>query len=168
MKGKRKKITFLLLASAVLLFDQFTKAIFLRELRLGESAPLIKNVLHFTLVFNTGAAFGIGKSWNHAFILISVAAVCLIALNLMKNGSSERFAFILILSGALGNLIDRLRFGYVIDFIDFRVWPVFNVADSAITTGAAWIFLRLFFAGSRQKDNRQYTESGKQLKTRQD
>jgi len=102
--------------------------------------PLIKGIFHLTLIHNRGAAFGILKNHTPLFIFISILAVILIYFAI-QNNKSQKYSFYnislaLILSGALGNLIDRLRLGYVIDFLDFRIWPVFNVADSAITIGA--------------------------------
>ncbi len=105
----------------------------------GNSAPVIKNVFHITLVHNTGAAFGIFKSYPHLFIIIAFFAAGFIIYYLKKVRAisiSEKTAFCFITGGILGNLIDRIRFGYVIDFIDFRIWPVFNIADSFITVGA--------------------------------
>lgn len=123
--------------SAVLLLDQLTKFIVARELILGQSLPVIKGVLHFTLIYNRGAAFGILKNQLSFFILTSAISVVLIIISLKKNKRTVyNFSLGLMLAGAMGNLIDRLFLGHVIDFIDFRIWPVFNVADSAITVGA--------------------------------
>jgi len=88
-------------------------------------------------VHNRGAAFGILKNQLFVFVIISLLAIALILYHL-KDRKKSRLSSIslsLILGGAVGNLIDRLRFGFVIDFLDFRVWPVFNIADSAITIG---------------------------------
>lgn len=126
-----------IVVSAVLLLDQLTKFIVARELILGQSVPVIKGVLHFTLLYNRGAAFGILKNQLSFFILTSAIAAVLIIISLKKNKRTVyNFSLGLMLAGALGNLIDRLFLGHVVDFIDFRIWPVFNVADSAITIGA--------------------------------
>lgn len=104
---------------------------------------VIPKILHFTLVHNTGIAFGLFKNQGVIFIIISIIAIFLFSWFLYSRRQEEDFsklsilAFSLIIGGAFGNLIDRLQFGFVIDFIDFRVWPVFNIADSAITIGAA-------------------------------
>ena len=104
-----------------------------------------------TLVHNTGIAFGFFKDQGIVFIIIPIIAVALLVFNIyyyrQNNEALSRMyivAFSLILGGAIGNLIDRIYFGYVIDFIDFRFWPVFNVADSAITIGAAIIAVKCF------------------------
>ena len=130
--------------------DQFTKFIFNNNLALNQPNPVIKGFFYLTLVHNRGAAFGILRNQLSLFILTSIFAIILIYLNLKKSAGNKKLplnglALGLILAGAIGNLIDRLVFGYVIDFLDFCVWPVFNVADSAITVGAillGWSLLR--------------------------
>ena len=124
----------------IIFLDQLTKFIISSKLALHESLPIIRNIFHLTLVHNSGAAFGIFKNQVPIFIVASLLAVCLIYRSLTKDKSKGfslySFSLGLIFAGALGNLIDRIIFGYVIDFLDFRVWPVFNLADSAITIGA--------------------------------
>jgi signal peptidase II len=117
----------------------------------GESLPLVRNVLHMTMVHNTGIAFGFFKDQGVTFIVIPIVAIFLLAFNIyyyrQNNEALSRtyiVAFSLILGGAFGNLIDRMVYGYVIDFIDFRVWPVFNIADSAITIGAILVGYKCF------------------------
>jgi len=123
----------------VLSLDRLTKFLITKNLSYSQSLPLIKGALHLTLVHNQGAAFGILKNQTALFISASLLAVALIYSDLKRNrrGRYYNVALSLILAGALGNLIDRLLFGYVIDFLDLRIWPVFNLADSAITVGAA-------------------------------
>ncbi|MBI5144837.1 MAG: signal peptidase II [Candidatus Omnitrophica bacterium] len=123
---------------AVVFLDQLSKYFFRKILLVNQSLPLIKGIFHFTLVYNRGAAFGILKNKLPLFILASLLAIVLIYLNIKKQEKFSLYSvsLALILGGALGNLIDRLFFGYVIDFLDFRIWPVFNLADSAITVGA--------------------------------
>ncbi len=132
-----------IIALSVIILDQFTKLLVVRELLLNQSVPLIKGIFHITLVHNRGAAFGILKNQVPLFIFVSVVAIILIYFALRDRQRKGHFFYNLslafILAGALGNLIDRLRFGYVIDFLDLRVWPVFNVADSAITIGAVFL-----------------------------
>jgi signal peptidase II len=141
-------IIFLSGVTAVVLLDRLTKNFFSGFLDLNESIAVIHHVLRFTLVHNTGIAFGFFKDCGAVFIIIPVILTGLLAYNVYYYRHSPHLsrtyvvAFSLILGGAIGNLIDRIFLGYVIDFIDFRVWPVFNVADSAITIGAAIILLR--------------------------
>jgi signal peptidase II len=141
-------IIFLSGVLAVVLLDRLTKNFFSNFLDLNESISFIPNFLRFTLVHNTGIAFGFFKDCGAVFIIIPMILTGLLIYNIFYYRHSPHLsriyiiAFSLILGGAIGNLIDRITLGFVIDFIDFRVWPVFNVADSAITIGAAIILLR--------------------------
>lgn len=126
--------------------DQASKFFASRNLIPNESTAVIKNFFHFTLIHNTGAAFGIFKNQALFFVIISLIAVSSIFIFLKKRKSAffpRDAGLALILAGALGNLVDRLRFGYVVDFLDFRIWPVFNVADSAITIGTFLVIISL-------------------------
>ncbi|MDO9573076.1 MAG: signal peptidase II [Candidatus Omnitrophota bacterium] len=136
----------LIIITCVIFLDQLTKYLALKFLELNTPVSLIKNFLYLTLVHNRGAAFGLFKNQLLIFVLISIFAIVLILfyLKAKKNSLLSRLAFSMILGGAIGNLIDRLRFGYVIDFLDFRVWPVFNLADSAITIAALFLTWELF------------------------
>ena len=136
---------------AVIIADRLTKIFFSGLLALGESLPVIPRVFHITLVHNTGIAFGFFKDQGVVFIIVPVIAVILLVFNIYYYRQNHAVidrryvvAFCLILGGALGNLFDLMVFGYVIDFIDFRVWPVFNIADSAITIGAVIIAWQCF------------------------
>jgi len=136
---------------SVVFADRLTKLFFSDLLVYGESLPIIRNVLHMTMVHNTGIAFGFFKDQGITFIVIPVVAVVLLVFNIyyyrQNNEAISRVyivAFSMIMGGAIGNLIDRIVYGYVIDFIDFRVWPVFNIADSAITIGAVLIAYKCF------------------------
>ena len=127
----------LIVVLTILSLDQLTKFLVSRNLFLNQSSSVIKGIFYLTLIHNRGAAFGILKNQAPLFISTSLFAIILMFLNLKNNNKRfYRFSLSLILAGALGNLIDRLFLGYVIDFLDFRIWPVFNIADSAITIGA--------------------------------
>lgn len=141
---------------SVVIVDRVTKMFFSDLLAYGESLPIIRNVLHMTLVHNTGIAFGFFKNQGIVFIVIPIIAIFLLVFNIyyyrQNNEALSRVyivAFSLILGGAIGNLIDRIVYGHVIDFIDFRVWPVFNIADSAITIGAIMIAFKCFRLSAR-------------------
>lgn len=122
---------------SVLFLDQLSKFLAASFLQLNTPVVLIKNFLNLSLVHNRGAAFGILKNQLFMFVIISLVAIALILYHLKDKKKSilSSISLSLILGGAAGNLIDRLRFGFVIDFLDFRIWPVFNLADSAITIG---------------------------------
>jgi signal peptidase II len=134
-------------AISVILLDQITKFLALKFLQLNTSVPLIKNFLNLTLVHNRGAAFGIFQNQLLLFVLVSFFAIGFILYNLKNKTNSIilKLSLSLILGGAVGNLIDRLRFGFVVDFLDFRIWPVFNVADSVITIAALFLTWELVF-----------------------
>lgn len=148
---RKRKSSFLSAISIflILLLDRVSKADISSRLSPGESIPIIKDVLHLTFVKNTGAAFGLFKDSTYFFIAVSVVAVVMIGAILLSAIRHDKFfenflinfGLILIMSGALGNLIDRVSFLYVIDFIDVRIWPVFNLADSAITIGTALLII---------------------------
>jgi signal peptidase II len=142
-------------AILVLFLDQLSKHLAAKNLILNQSVPIIKGIFHLTLIHNRGAAFGILKNQAPLFIFISLFAIILIYFNLKKSRNKENIVFnislALILGGALGNLIDRLFLGYVIDFLDFRIWPVFNVADSAITIGAILLGYSILKSGRTVK-----------------
>ncbi len=141
----------LIIVSAILLLDQASKFLVSKNLFYNQSLPVIKGVFYISLVHNRGAAFGILKNQLWLFIATSLFAVTLILFNLRENRLNRiyQFSLGLILAGALGNLIDRLLHGYVIDFLDFRIWPVFNVADSAITVGAVLLGWKILFKVKR-------------------
>jgi len=140
-----------LTTGTVIFIDRLTKNFFMNFLSLGESFPVIRNVFHMTLVHNTGIAFGFFKEHGSVFIVIPMIAIALLVFNIFYYKQNDEalsrlyiLGFSLILGGAIGNLIDRISFGHVIDFIDFRVWPVFNIADSAITIGAVIVAIKCF------------------------
>jgi len=136
-----------IIAASVIFLDQITKLLAVKFLQLNTPFVIIKNFLNLTLVYNRGAAFGMFKNQLFTFVFISVLVIIFIAHNLKNKRNSFIFKISLglILAGAIGNLIDRLRFGFVIDFLDFRIWPVFNLADSAITAAALLLSWELLF-----------------------
>ena len=103
-------------------------------------------MLYLTYVQNTGAAFGLFRGWAVLFVAASVAIIVWIACQLLRPMApwpvSVLWGYGLVLGGAAGNLLDRVRLGHVVDFLDLRVWPVFNVGDSAITIGVALLILQ--------------------------
>lgn len=140
----REKILF----AGVLALDQITKAVVMRSMVPGESIPILQNIFHLTYVLNPGAAFGI-LSNQRMFLLITGAALILVTAYfyplLKKSDACLRFGATAILSGAVANLIDRIQTGCVVDFFDFRIWPVFNVADIAIVLGVGFMIYAILF-----------------------
>ncbi len=137
-----------LLFFGVVAGDQLTKALVMRSMVPGQSIPILQDVFHLTYVLNPGAAFGI-LSNQRMFLLIMGAALILATAYfyplLKKSDGFLRFGATAILSGAVANLIDRIQTGYVVDFFDFRVWPVFNVADIAIVLGMGLMIYSILF-----------------------
>jgi signal peptidase II len=137
----------LIVVASVIILDQITKYLAKSLLQLNTPLVLLKNFFNLTLVHNRGAAFGLFENQLLMFVAISILAVAIILFSLRdkKNTLIFRFSLSLILGGAIGNLIDRIRFGFVIDFLDFRVWPVFNLADSFITVAAILLAWEILF-----------------------
>lgn len=153
------KVKFLaLVAGGVLILDQVTKAWVLTHLALGDSLTVIPGFFDLTHVHNPGGAFGFLSTMSPmvraaVFIAASAIAAGLILWFYLQTPIHQRllaFGLALIFGGALGNLIDRVRFGVVIDFFDVYVgqmhWPAFNVADSAITVGVCIFAAHMIFA----------------------
>lgn len=139
---------FLPLAALVVLFDQLTKVLAETFLTPGLSHPVLPNFFHFTLVENRGIAFGLLQGAERIlFIVITVSLFVLLAVGFRSEAARRRtqWGIGLILGGAAGNWIDRIRVGAVVDFLDFRIWPVFNLADTAITVGVSLFLLDFFF-----------------------
>ena len=150
------------MTGAIILFNQLTKQQIMQTMRLHESIPVIPNLFSLTYIRNPGAAFGLLAGSSNAFRMVffgltSIFALGLLGTILLRMPEEDwvgRISVTGILGGAIGNLIDRLRFGEVIDFLDVYIenyhWPAFNVADSAITIGV--IFLIIHFAFEKRAD----------------
>jgi signal peptidase II len=143
----------LLLMAGVIGLDQATKALVVRSLDLHDYVPLVDGVLSLSHVRNRGAAFGLLSDWDLPYqsVLLSVLSiVALVAIavyffRLPAAARLPRLALTLVLGGAVGNLVDRVRLGYVVDFVHVywrqHQWPDFNLADSAITIGVTLLVL---------------------------
>jgi signal peptidase II len=140
-------------AGLIVCLDQITKTLVDRTMALYESRSIVDGLLKLTYVQNRGAAFGIlsdadlpNQHWMLAVVsLLALGAIAFYAWKLPANARMPRLALALIMGGAVGNLLDRLRLGYVVDFVDVfwgpHHWPAFNVADSAISIGVALLLL---------------------------
>jgi len=145
-------------AVVILILDQITKLLALARLSPGMPVSVVDGFFSLTLVLNPGLAFGLLSStpvaWRWVVAVLSIGALAILGgvgmRMLPEGGWAARLAFGLIFGGAVGNLIDRGRFGAVVDFLDFYWrgyhWPAFNVADSAISVGVALLALRLLVA----------------------
>jgi len=145
-KKYEKDVKFVLIALAVVVLDQLTK--WLVRVRVGEgSIPVLGDFLQLQVVHNTGVTFGLAQGHNLLFALLTLVIVIVLLVYYAKIHREKAIPSALtavIVGGALGNLIDRLVFGQVIDFIAFSFWPTFNLADSAITLGVIGLVFYLF------------------------
>ena len=137
-----------LLLLGIVILDQLTKIWIQSSMTLGMSIPVIKDVFHITYILNPGAAFGILENQQIFFIVVGVAIVAAAIYfypSIRRENRWIRYGAALLMGGAVGNLIDRIQNGLVIDFFDFRIWPVFNIADIAIVVGVGCIIYALLF-----------------------
>ena len=147
-KNRADYLIYTLVIAAGIFLDQLTKWLSVKFLMPVNTVPLIKDVLHLTYVENTGAAFGMLKDHRWVFIVISIIAIIVFLAYLYLGHTDSTLSGIslaMIISGGIGNMIDRLAFGYVVDFIDFRLinFAVFNGADSFVCVGAGLLILSL-------------------------
>lgn len=132
----------LTVALLVVLLDRLSKHLIVSRMTLGSSVPVISGVFHITYIENAGAAFGMLVNQQSLFIAAGVALLAAAAYlypRLRRGSRLLRYGAAVLLGGTVGNLIDRIELGHVVDFFDFRVYPVFNVADIAIVLGVAAI-----------------------------
>ncbi len=142
---KKPPITYFIISLIVLILDQATKLIIVRYIHPYETVQILP-FFRIVSVRNPGAAFGMFQGLGPLFfIIISFIAIGIISFMIIK-GKDDGLSLSFILGGALGNLVDRIRLGHVIDFLDLYVgkhhWPAFNVADSALTLGIVLLFYR--------------------------
>lgn len=160
--GRYLILAFLSVSTVVL--DQISKVQIMHTMRLHESIPIVPEFFSLTYIRNPGAAFGLLASASQAFRLVFFGLTSVFALGLLgmiffrlrQDDWAGQLSIAAILGGAIGNLLDRVRFGEVIDFLDFYVngyhWPAFNVADAAISVGV--FFLILHFALDKKEEER--------------
>jgi signal peptidase II len=162
MRARRRPATFYAIALLVFLLDQSTKLLALTYLQSGKPVPVLGPVMSLNLRENTGAAWGLLA--EHTAVLAIVGLVMVVALVVAGLRAPEmspylRIGLPILLGGAMGNVADRMGRGAVVDFIDFHVWPVFNIADTAIVISAILICYNLIGeevrgAGGRASDDR--------------
>lgn len=154
---KKDYYLFTLPAVVIIVLDQISKLLIVRGMHIFESIPVISGFFNLVHIRNRGMAFGLmnrpGSDFSFYFLVTAtIVAVSLLVFWFSRLKNEERRLILglsLILGGAIGNLIDRLRFHEVIDFLDFYIgpyhWPAFNVADSAITVGTFWVAINILF-----------------------
>ena len=143
----KKNIFILSIAFIIVILDQLSKFLVRKNFQLNESIPIIKNIFHLTYATNTGSAFSMFQGYNIFFIIFSIVVITAIFYYIKKIKGNEKLmqlALGLLLGGTIGNFIDRIAIGAVTDFIDFRIWPVFNIADSAVTISVILLIVLLW------------------------
>jgi signal peptidase II len=165
MSRNRRYVILALISVSTVVLDQITKVQIMQAMRLHESIPVIPEFFSLTYIRNPGAAFGLLASSGQSFRLIFFGLTSVLALGLLgviffrlrEEDWIGQLSIAGILGGAIGNLLDRVRFGEVIDFLDFYIngyhWPAFNVADAAISVGV--FFLILHFALEKKEEEQE-------------
>ncbi len=160
--GRRRYLLLVGVSLVLIALDQITKMFVMHTMHLHESIPVIPDFFNLTYIRNPGAAFGIFATTNSAFRLIFFVGTSIFALGLLgtifyrlhADDVWGQLTVSSIFGGAIGNLIDRLRYGVVVVFLDFHIsgyhWPAFNVADSAISVGV--VSLLIIFALEKKKE----------------
>lgn len=134
----------------LLILDQGVKVLVRNTMTQGQSIPVISGIFHITYIENPGAAFGMLANQRLLFLLITFVMLGImfyVYMHLNNKKSLASVSIALIVSGAIGNFIDRFFFGTVTDFLDFRIWPIFNIADICICCGVALLCYLLIFKG---------------------
>ena len=133
--------------AGIILLDQIVKLIVRSSMYIGQSIPVIKDIFHITYVQNRGAAFNMLDGKSLVLILVPAIAIA-IGVWYMEKHLEEHWtllvSLVLVIAGGIGNLIDRCFMGFVTDMFDFRIWPVFNIADIAVCVGAGLLILYTF------------------------
>ncbi|MCX8015059.1 MAG: signal peptidase II [candidate division WOR-3 bacterium] len=150
-------LIFILTTFIVIIFDQITKIWATTNLKLGEPINIFSNYLQITLTHNYGLIFGIPIRTTIVYYLLPLIGIGIIVyLAVRANSRIMAFCFGLLLSGAIGNLIDRIRLGYVIDFIDMGIkdlrWPTYNIADLSIVLGCLIVIIKETFLIKKQSE----------------
>lgn len=155
MELRKKYVRFSFVAMVVVLLDQVSKVVILAKIPLYKSIAIIPGLFNITHVHNPGGAFGFlaqnGSPWRH-WIFLCASLLALAMIIYFHHQTPPTYPYLamgmsLIFGGAIGNLIDRLRLGEVVDFLDFYVaayhWPTFNIADSAVTVGVGIFIIHI-------------------------
>ena len=136
----------MVVAGLIVIADQCSKYVVNKNIPLNCSVPIIKNIFHITFVKNQGIAFGIFHEKNLFFIFFTGALIGALLVFSKKfiTHFYSRLGFSLILAGAIGNFVDRINLGYIVDFLDFRIWPVFNLSDVSLCAGVIFLCIQFY------------------------
>lgn len=150
---------YFLIIALIIIFDRITKILVSANMAVGDTIPLIENIFHLTYVQNRGAAFSM---WEQQWLILVLLPAAVMAVGMavlyIKRKTWNRvylLSIAFICGGGLGNLIDRTIQGYVVDFFDFRVFPVFNIADIFICAGCGLLILYIIFFERKHDSNEQ-------------
>lgn len=139
--------------AAIIVFDQFVKKAITATMALNESIPVIGDIFHITYIQNRGAAFSLMEGFRIFLILLPAALIVAAVIYIFRKRKAAHPLLLLSLSfisgGGLGNVIDRLFFGYVVDYLDFRVFPIFNVADIFVCLGCGLLIIYIIFVDGK-------------------
>lgn len=145
-----------ILTIILVIIDQLSKYYIQSTMMLGESIPVWEDIFHITYILNSGAAFGMMANQTAFFIVLALAivgAVIYFYPTIRRESRVMKLGIGLLLGGAIGNLIDRVQIGMVVDFFDFRIWPIFNIADIGIVCGAGIILAVSFLTRDKSEVN---------------
>ncbi|MBN1755455.1 signal peptidase II [bacterium] len=156
---KIKSIIYILV---IFILDQVSKVLIVQNLTPHQSIPILGDILRFTLIFNVGGAFGTKLGGTLFYLVMTISATIAIIVYFLVNKQQSRLlniSLVMVLGGAIGNLVDRVRLSKVIDFLDMGIgnlrWPIYNVADMAITFGLILLIITSFKQDGRNKNNSQ-------------
>lgn len=155
----KKYFKIIILTISLIIFDQISKTLITNYFEVGDSLTIINNFFRFLYIKNTGAAFGIFMNSKIMLIIVTLMLLVYLIIELKKNIDNRiiSISLSLIISGALGNLIDRIFRGYVVDFISFTIFnkemAIFNVADAFITIGVVLLLIYIFKEGKHERSN---------------
>lgn len=150
---------YFVIIAGIIIFDQFIKNIVVDKMSVGETIPVLEDIFHITYIQNTGAAFSLWQQqWLVLVVMPAIVMIAGMVFIFLKRKTWNKFylaSIAMICGGGLGNLIDRIVQGYVVDMFDFRVFPVFNIADIFICTGCGLMLIYVIFLERKNGDNGQ-------------
>lgn len=140
---------YFVIIALIIILDQLTKYMIQTKMALNHTIPVINDILHLTYIHNSGAAFSIFQNQRAFLIFLPLVVTIIVLVYMVKKRKSEHWTLLLslalIAAGGIGNLIDRIAHGYVVDFIDFRVFPIFNTADISVSCGCGLLIIYVLF-----------------------
>ncbi|MCD4784968.1 MAG: signal peptidase II [Candidatus Eremiobacteraeota bacterium] len=156
---------YIITAIITIILDQLSKYAVIQNLKISESIPILGKILYFTHVTNKGGAFGLFSEFPGFFVVLAVLLIIVgfaMTPKILKLSTTLQVGLGLLFGGTVGNLIDRLRFGSVIDFIDFKVWPTFNIADIAICVGVGLLAYHILVKEYNDEKNKDLPEESEE------